>query len=124
MNNPENLLSEIKEPEVTVTFFQGFLIRLIDFIVDIGIIFLTYFLTPRQVSQDILSISPLMFPGIVVVTITLYRIVFLLLFNKTIGMMVCHAKLLNKNLQPLTPLEKMLSIFRTSFSATRYYKEK
>ncbi len=124
MDNNDNILSEIKSPEIEVSFLQGFLIRLIDFIIDITILFLIYLLMPPDVFQYLLSSSPFVRPAIVLVVIIVHRIIFLMLFSKTIGMMVCSAKLLNKDLQPLSPSEKLLSIFRTRFSAIKYYKDK
>lgn len=124
MDNNDSILSEINASEIEVTFFQGFLIRMIDFVIDISILFLIYLIMPRDVFHVVLSSSPFIRPAIVLVVIIVHRFIFLMLFSKTIGMMICSAKLLNKNLQPLSPWEKILSIFRTRFSEIKYYKDK
>lgn len=124
MDNTDTIFSEIKSPEVEVSLLQGFLIRLIDFVIDIAILFLIYLLMPQHVFDEVLSSSPFTRPLIVLVVIIVHRIILLIFFSKTIGMIICSAKLLNKNLQPLSPSEKLLSIFRTRFSAIKYYKDK
>jgi uncharacterized RDD family membrane protein YckC len=124
MENNDTIFTDIHTTEVEVTMIQGFLTRLVDFAIDIVIIFLIYMLIPREAFLNLISLSSLVIPGIVVLVIAVYRFLFLMLFNKTIGMMLCRVKFLNKEFKPLSNKEKILSIFRTRFSGIKYYKEK
>jgi len=124
MENNNTILSEIEPAETEATPLQGFLTRLLDFAIDILILFLIYKLVPRHIVLSIVGLSSAMLLIIVILTATLYRFLFLTLFNKTVGMMICRVKFLNKGFQPLSTREKLLSVFRTRFSPIKYYKEK
>lgn len=124
MENNDTIFTDIKTPEAEVTMIQGFLTRLVDFAIDIVIIFLVYMLMPPEEFLNLIRLSSLFIPAIVVLVMAVYRFLFLMLFNKTIGMMLCRVKFLNKDFQPLSNKEKILSIFRTRFSSIKYYKEK
>jgi uncharacterized RDD family membrane protein YckC len=124
MDNNDTIFTDVQIPEVEVTMIQGFLTRLIDFAIDMGIIFLIYILIPRESFLNLIGLSSFIIPAIVILLIGIYRFLFLMLFNKTIGMMLCRVKFLNKEFKPLSNKEKILSIFRTRFSTIKYYKEK
>jgi uncharacterized RDD family membrane protein YckC len=124
MDNNDTIFTDVQIPEAEVTMIQGFLTRLIDFAIDMGIIFLIYMLIPREAFLNLISLSSFIIPAIVILLIGVYRFLFLMLFNKTIGMMLCRVKFLNKEFKPLSNKEKILSIFRTRFSSIKYYKEK
>ena len=123
MENDDTIFSEITPEETEVSLMQGFLTRLIDFAIDIAILVCIYLLMPWNIFALInkYSIGVLI---IVVGVTTIYRFLFLVYFNKTIGMMICSVKYLNKELKPLSTKEKLLSIFRTRFSGIKYYKDK
>ncbi|WP_462250942.1 RDD family protein [Ferruginibacter sp.] len=124
MDHNDTIFTDIQNHEAEVTMIQGFLTRLIDFAIDMGIIFLIYMLIPREAFLNLISLSSFIIPAIVILLIGVYRFLFLMLFNKTIGMMLCKVKFLNKEFKPLSSKEKVLSIFRTRFSSIKYYKEK
>lgn len=124
MENNETIFSEMETSEVEVTLLQGFLIRLFDFAIDILLLYIFYLLVPRELFLKLTGSSSLLIFVMVLLVVTIYRFLFLMLFNKTIGMMICRAKLLNKKLLPLSPVEKLVSIFRTRFSPIKYYKDK
>lgn len=123
MENTESILSDIKPPEIEAGMLQGFFTRLFDFAVDALILILFYLLLPWETVIQIIKTSPYIIPAILIAAATLYRLLFLLLLNKTIGMMLCRVKLLNKDLQPLSNKEKLLSLFRSRFSSIKYYKD-
>ncbi len=124
MENNDTIFSDIKPAQVEVTLFQGLLTRLIDFAIDIFILYFIHLLMPRDLYLYLVRLSALIVPGIVILVVTVYRFLFLMLFSKTIGMMICSVKLLNKEFQPLSTKEKFLSIFRSRFSTIKYYKDK
>jgi uncharacterized RDD family membrane protein YckC len=123
MESNDSILSDITPEEAEVGMMQGFFTRLFDFAIDILMLFLVYLVMSRDVIFNVTRSSSIVIPCIIIAGSTVYRFLFLLLFNKTIGMMLCKVKLLNKDLQPLSPKEKLISIFRSRFSSIKYYKD-
>lgn len=119
-----DLFSEINSDETEVTLLQGFLTRLIDFAIDILILLLIYKFIPRDIFVSLIRASSFSIVIIAIIVSVVNRFFFLLLFNKTIGMMICNVKYLNGKLQPLSIKEKIVSLFRTRFSSIKYYKDK
>lgn len=124
METNDTIFSDITPTEVEATSLQGFSVRMIDFIIDIALIISIRFLIPAAVFTSLAGSTSFLFFVIVILVMTIHRFVLLSLFNKTIGMMICRVKFLNKDLQPLSAKEKLLSPFRTRFSTTKYYKDK
>jgi uncharacterized RDD family membrane protein YckC len=124
MENDDTIFSDMHLDETEVSLIQGFLTRLIDFAVDIVILFLLYKFIPHDIIANLINGRSFMLFIIVITVAAAYQFVFLLLFNKTIGMMICQVKYLNKELKPLSAREKVLSIFRTRFSKIKYYLDK
>lgn len=121
--NNDTIFSEIEAAEMEATLLQRFMTGLMDFAIDILLIFLVYKIIPRDIFVSIAKLNSILIPIIVILIVAVYRFIFLMLFNKTIGMMVFRVKFLNKRFQPLSNKEKLLSIFRTRFSQIKFYKE-
>lgn len=124
LQNNDTIFSEVEFKETEITSLQGFLIWLLDFVIDILIFFLVYTIMPLDILVKIETLDSTFITIIVILVATVNRFLFLLLFDKTISMMVFRVKLLNKQLQPLSNKEKVLSLFRSRFSKMVYYKEK
>lgn len=124
MENNDTIFSEMESAQIEATWLQRFLTRLLDFAIDILMLLLISKLIPYNTLLRIVGLGSFTILVIVIVAATLYRFLFLMLFNKTVGMMICKVKYLNKELQPLPTKEKLLSVFRTRFSPIKYYKEK
>ena len=119
----EEIISKAEFIEIEATPVQRFMTGLLDFAIDIAFIFLLYITGVR----NLISVSQLRPAHILVIVIllaTIYRYLFLLLFNKTLGMMLFRVKFLNKKLEPLSKVEKLYSIFRTRFSQIKLYKDR
>jgi len=123
MENQDTIFSDITPKEIEAGMLQGFFSRIFDFAFDILVLVAFYLLLPHTTIMYLLRLSPVVFPVLIIAGSTAYRLIFLLSFNKTIGMMLCRVKLLNKYLLPLSPKEKFLSIFRSRFSSIKYYKD-
>jgi len=123
MDTNDSIFSDIHPTERDASFAQGFFTRLIDFAFEMAILILLYLFIPRAIMANLSDIGSFVKFLIIIVIIFIYQFVFLLLFNKTIGMMFCRVKLLNKELKPLSSTEKALSIFRTRFSSIKYYQD-
>jgi uncharacterized RDD family membrane protein YckC len=124
MENKDTIFSDINPDETEAGAVQGILTRLIDSVIDFLILFLLYKFVPRDLFLSITNGSPFLIFIFVIAVFLLSRLLLLMIFGKTIGMMICRIKLLNEQLQPLSTGERLLSLFRTRFSKIRYYKEK
>jgi uncharacterized RDD family membrane protein YckC len=122
MDKEDTIFSDIGPGETEVGLAQGLFTRLIDFAVEILILYLVYRFMPGNILQDLINGNSIVVLLIIIAVAVIYQFGFLLLFNKTIGMMICGVKYLNKNHRPLSAKEKLLSIFRTRFSGIKYYK--
>jgi uncharacterized RDD family membrane protein YckC len=122
MENNDSIFAELNPEETEVGLTQGFLVRIIDLAVEILILALIYKFMPWDMILSIINISSIMVLLIIMLVTVVYQFLFLVLFNKTLGMMICKVKLLNKDLQPLSVKEKFVSVFRTRFSRIKYYK--
>ncbi len=124
MENNDSIFSDIHPEETRASSIQVIFTRLIDFAVDICVVVLFYLLVPQDVLIAMVRKSSLVTPVIFITILTMYRLLLFLLFNRTIGMMLCRVKLLNGALSPLSPKEKFASLFRSWSSEIKYYKEK
>lgn len=124
MENNDTILSEFIPRETEVSFIQGLLTRIIDIALEIALLFFFYTVLPRPLLMILLDSTSFMRWIIVIALVAFYQFSFLFLFNKTPGMMICQVKYLNRDLQPLSKKEKLLSLFRGRYSSIRFYKEK
>ncbi|RXK60395.1 hypothetical protein ESA94_07955 [Lacibacter luteus] len=121
MENNDTIFSDIERAETEAPFFKRFFANLIDWIIEFGLLFIFYIFTPRSIVLAIMDAdSFLRFIVIFLVFIT-YRFVCLLLFHKTIGMMLLRIKFLNSNLQPLSALQKITAAIAPKVSDIRMY---
>ncbi len=123
MENQDTIFSDITPKEIEAGILQKFFTPVFDIAVDMLIIYLLYLVLPRDAFMYLIGISRAMIPAIIVTVSIVQKLFFLLLFNKTVGMILCRVKLLNKDLQPLSPKEKFISLFRSRFSSIKYYKD-
>ena len=122
MEDKDSILSDIQTTEVEGSWFQRFFTNLIDWAIDILLIVGVYFLLPKGILSDLINTSSWSMYIIVFVLMIVYRLVSILVFGKTIGMMVCRLKYLNDSLQPLSGKEKMIAVFAIRTASIKYYK--
>jgi uncharacterized RDD family membrane protein YckC len=122
MEDKESIFSDLETTEVESSYLQRVLINLIDWVIEILLLVSIYFFIPKEVILNLLTINPYSKYIIVLVVLLSYRLICILLFSKTIGMMICKVKYLNAGLQPLSSKEKMIAVFATRTAAIRYYK--
>lgn len=101
-----------------------FFSRIIDFAIELLILFLIYNFIPGDLLQSMYAENSFIIFFIIISVAILYQFFCLHFFQKTIGMTICRIKYLNKELKPLSTGEKLASIFRTRFSPVKYYKDK
>jgi uncharacterized RDD family membrane protein YckC len=124
MENNQSILSDLVSNETEVSVIQGFLTRGIDIAIEVALIFLFYRIVPESVLLSLANRMSFMRWIIVIVIIITYQFFFLFLFGKTLGMMISQVKYLNRDLQPLSTKEKLMSLFRSRFSSIRFYRDK
>jgi hypothetical protein len=122
MEEKDSILGDIKTEEVGAPYFQRLITILFDVIIEISIIVAFYFLFPRELILKLLDANSYMRYVIALIIVFTYRLVCILLFGKTIGMIISRVKYLNSNLQPLTSKEKIIAIIATKTSNIKFYK--
>ncbi len=122
MEVQDTIFSDIEDPEVEGTYFQKLFTSLIDTVINLVPIVLIYKFLPQEVSINLIRKSSLNTYIFIILLIALYRLVLLLIFDKTIGMMICRLKYLNGKRQPLTIKEKFIAVFAIRTAKIRYYK--
>jgi len=122
MEERNSILEDIKMEEIEVSYFQRLITTLFDIVIEIGIIVAFYFLFPREPILKLLEVNSNMKYIITLIIIFAYRSICILLFEKTISMIICKVKYLNSNLQPLTSKERLIAVFLAKTSNIKYYK--
>ena len=122
MEEKDSILGDIKTEEVEAPYFQGIITTLLDVIIEISIIVAFYFFFPKELILKLFDANSYMKYVIALIIVFTYRLICILLFGKTIGMIISRVKYLNSNLQPLSPKEKLIAIFATKTSRIKYYK--
>jgi uncharacterized RDD family membrane protein YckC len=122
MEDQDSIFSDIKPTEVESSRIQRVFSRWADGAIEIGSLAAILFLLPNETFSRLIDGKSYMIYLIVIVLMTGYRLVCLLLFGRTIGMMVCRLKLLNKHLEPLSTKEKLLTFLPVNIPGIKYYK--
>ena len=122
MEEKDTIFSDINETEVEGSYFQKLFTSLIDVVISILLIILIYRMLPREISINLIRSASLARYIFIILMMTAYRFIFLLVFNKTIGMMICSVKYLNADFQPLSVKEKILAVFVIRTNSIKYYK--
>ena len=122
MEEKQSILEDIQAEETEAPYFQKFLTNLTDGLIEVAFIVAFYLLIPQETILSLYDISPYMRYAIVLPFIFGYRVICLLPFGKTIGMLICRTKYLNSKLLPLTTKEKLIAVFVTKTSGIKYYK--
>lgn len=121
MEEKESIFEDIKGEEIQVSSLHAVTANLIDWGIEVFIIIAFYFFFPRQILINLFEINSYIKYIIVLFLIFFYRLITILAFGKTIGMMVARIKYLNGDLLPLTQKEKSIAIFATRTASIRYY---
>ncbi|TWI81493.1 RDD family protein [Lacibacter cauensis] len=121
MENNDTIFSDIQKSETEASYFKKFSASLIDWIFELALIFSSYIFLPRSIILEISDSDSILRFFIILIFIILYRLVCLLLFNKTIGMGLLRLKYLNSSLQPLSVKEKIIASFAPKVSDIKTY---
>ncbi len=122
MENKDSIFTDIENTEVEASYLQRLFISFVDLAVSVLLILLTYKVLPEELIMTIMEsglVSRLIF---IILIMEAYRLPMLLIFGKTLGMMVCKVKYLNGKMLPLTAKENLIASFIIRTASIRYYK--
>ncbi|MEO7313216.1 MAG: hypothetical protein ABIX01_22715 [Chitinophagaceae bacterium] len=122
MEMQENFLADIQASEIEASYLQKILSQIIDAILEIGSLVIFYLTGPDEILYLIVRNEPVSNYIVVFTWFMTYRLLTILLLQRTIGMMVCTIKYLNNNLQPLSTGEKMIATFGLRMGKIKMYK--
>ena len=121
MEENNSILDDIKIEEIEAPYFQRLITTLFDIIIEISIMVAFYFIFKEPILK-LLEVNSYMRYIITLIIIFAYRLVCILLFEKTIGMIISKVKYLNNDFQPLSSKERLIAVFATKTSNIKYYK--
>ncbi len=110
MEERDSILEDIKTEETEASYFQRLITTLFDIIIEISVMVAFYFIF-KDLIVKLLEVNSYMRYLITLIIIFAYRLICILLFEKTIGMIICKVKYLNNNLQPLSSKERLIAVF-------------
>ena len=122
MESEESILTDIVSDEEEVSVPQRILANVIDFVLEIGLLVLLYKTLPSDLRVFLIKNKSISTYIVIFSLFTLYRLVNMLLFERTIGMILCRCKYLNENLQPLSLGEKLIATIAVRTKKIRIYK--
>lgn len=124
MEDKDGLLLDLDEKEIPATYFQRLFVSIIDVVLSILFILLIYRLLPEEIVMKVLNASAIIRFVIILLVMTVYRLILLLVFGKTIGMMVCQVKYLNADYKPLSVKQIFIASFASLTATIKFYKSK
>jgi len=77
---------------------------------------------PDELRDFLIRNKPVSTYVVIFLWFTLYRLLTILLLQRTIGMILCRCKYLNENLQPLSLKEKLIATIATRTKKIKLYK--
>jgi len=122
MDNQDSILSDIEKPEVESSYVQRLFTNIIDWIIEVALFVGIYFMIPMESIASVLDDKPYMIYIVLFILIFTYRFTCLLLFGKTVGMMICGIKYLDASQQPLSSKQKIIAAIAIRTSTIRLYK--
>ena len=124
MEDNDSIFSDINYKEVEASYIQRLLSSLIDIVLSILLLLMLYKFLPVEITIGVINSTTISRYIFIFLVMELYRLILLLVFGKTIGMMVCQIKYLNAVYQPLSTKEKFKISIVVRTSAIRYYKNR
>jgi len=122
MDSQESILTDIEDPEAEASNAQRILANIIDFVLELVLLVLFYWIMPDQLRDFLIRNKPVSTYVVIFLWFTLYRLLTILLLQRTIGMILCRCKYLNENLQPLSLKEKLIATIATRTKKIKLYK--
>lgn len=122
MELQENLLNDIEAAEREASPAQKILSNIIDIVLEMGIVFLFYKFLPKDMRALLIRNKQVATYIVVFALFSTYRLLTILLLQRTIGMIICGTKYLTEKLQPLSSREKIIVTFSTMSGKIKIFK--
>jgi hypothetical protein len=122
MEDKDSIFSDIQTTEVECPYLQRVFTNLIDWVIDILLIIILYLLLPKGILSGLINTKSYSTYILLFVLMIVYRLISILLFGRTVGMMICSVKYLNSSLLPLSGKEKLIAAIAVQTAGIKYYK--
>lgn len=123
MGSTDSILSDLQPREEEANYGIRVMANLIDLVMEIILLISVYFLAKKANIELFRSNSLMVYVFVIAITI-FYRIICMLLFEKTIGMMILKTKYLNVKLEPLSGSEKLIAAIVVRTSGIKIFRQK
>lgn len=124
MEETQSILDELDEPKPEASTIQKIMANIIDMVIEIAVIVCFYLFTPPDIISSLLKLGNFIWYVFIFTLLMGYRILFILLTGKTIGMRIVSIQFLNNNLNPLNAKEKLLASFAPKIKNIKLYKDR
>lgn len=124
MEDNDSILLELDEKEIPASYFQRLFVSVIDAVLSILFILLIYKFVPAEIVMDMITATAIIRFIVIITIMTLYRLILLLVFGKTIGMMLCKVKYLNADYKPLSAKQNLIASLAVLTPSIKFYKSK
>jgi len=122
MNDNDSIFDEIKTDEIEASNSQSRFSDILDWVIDLSVMIIFYLLLPREVFGNFIRHTSYGTYVIVIAIMILYRLLTILIFGRTVGMIILKIKYLNGNFTRLSNKEKLIAVFAVRTSKIKYYK--
>jgi hypothetical protein len=122
METQQNLLTDVEPQETLSTTPQRIFTNIIDYVLEIAVLAVIYIFMPDEMRLLMSKYKPYATYLLVFLVFTAYRMITIVLLQRTIGMILCRTKYLNENLAPLMFGEKMIATFAVRTKNIKIYK--
>lgn len=123
MEQNDSILDDLNLSAVEAPYLQRLAVTLVDLLFEIALMVAVYFLFPAQVMYKLLDANSYMKYVVTLFIIFSYRFSCILLFGKTVGMVICGVRYLNNNLHPLTVQQRLMAVISARASNIKFYKK-
>ena len=122
MEEKDSIFTDLETGETESGSGRRVFANIIDWLIEMVMIVTVFVLMAKGIVPDIDNGAAYETYIIVFVIMFSYRLLCLLIFNRTAGMIICRIKYLNDHLQPLSSKEKLIAVFAVRTARIRYYK--
>ena len=122
MESQNSIFADVMPNHVETPWFRKFTAYMIDFFLQLLIVVASYILIPREIHLTIMEHKPFATYALVLILFSLYRLISILLMDRTVGMAIFRSIYLNEHLQPLSQNDKLIVIFIGAKKRIKQYK--
>jgi uncharacterized RDD family membrane protein YckC len=122
MEEKDSIFTDLETGETESSNAQRVFANILDWLIEMVLIISASVLMAKGIIPNLGKGGAYVTYIVIFVIMFSYRLVCLLVFNRTAGMMICRIKYLNNDLQPLSSKQKLIAVFAVRTARIRYYK--